>query len=289
LYFSNAAKIVAIADRVKEEHQKLFKLDDSKYLVINNSLDFSKYPDKKNITIPKKYKKLLLFGRVSELKRNSIETAIDFYDWCRENYNSDMELTIVGDGEILDEIKEKYKEKNIIFKGAVLDINKEIEDKDILLGVDRCALESVASKKPSIICGYNNNVSLITPKNIKKCIKENFGGYSLTDNKEELFKLKAPEIKKIIEQNYSIVKKELSIDNSSVLNIKNDEFEFNTLIYFEDLNKLIRDIEEEKRKVEDANRQIELLNNKINDITSSKRWKMIDKVGNLKNKIRRRR
>lgn len=165
------------------------------------------------------FDKLLWFGRVSEQKRNSIEIGIEFYEYIKK-YNKSAKLTIVGDGELLEEFKEKYKEKKIDFIGAVSDMTPYIEDSDILLGVDRCMLEAVASKKPAVICGYRKNITLVTPSIIKAAIKENFTGINLKDDKEEILKYNEKELKKIIEKNYSYVKENLQITNSVYLEIE---------------------------------------------------------------------
>jgi len=241
VFFENASKIIAITRPVKEEHQKIFNLPDDKYVIINNSLDFSKYPDIEVPKLPKKYKKLLLFGRVSEQKRKSITTAVAFYNWCRENYNPDMKLTVVGNGEILEEMKEKYKDTDIVFKGAVSDMKPEIEKADILLGVDRCMLEAVASKKPAVICGYNENVTLITKDKLDTCIEENFGGYTLKDDKEGIFKYSEEEMKNNLEECYQYIKKKLSITNSIYLDIKPFPNKFDINYYFKDVNRMAKD------------------------------------------------
>lgn len=277
LFFNNASKIIAITEKVKKEHQDIFKLDESKYITIKNSLDFSKFPDIEVPKIPKKYKRLLLFGRISEQKRNSIYTAIDFYHWCRENYNDKMQLTVVGDGEIFAEIKEKYKDEDIDFKGAVSDMEPEIAKADILLGVDRCMLEAVASKKPSIICGYNKNVVLITPENLPTAVEENFGGYTLKDDKGELFRYNTEQITNILEENYQYVKRELSITNSVFLDIDPFPNSFDMNIYFNDLSNLINEVE----KMKELNNLIKEENIYITDelrkIVNSKRWKIINR------------
>ena len=241
IFFENASKIIAITKPVKKEHQELFKLKDDKYLIINNSLDFKKFPDIEIPKIPKKYKKLLLFGRVSEQKRNSIETAIKFYNWSKENYNPNMKLTVVGDGEIFDEIVNKYKNTDIVFKGAVSDMKSQIEKADILLGVDRCMLEAVGSKKPAVICGYNENVSLITKEKLDTCIEENFGGYSLKDDKEEIFNMSIDDMKKNIEDCYQYIRKELSITDCVYLDIKPFPNIFDIDYYFNDINRMAKD------------------------------------------------
>lgn len=131
-----------------------------------------------------------------------------------------MTLTIAGDGEILNELKEKYNDKSIVFKGAVADIISEIQKADVVLGVDRCILEAIASKKPAIVCGYNRNTILITPQNIKDAIKENFTGINLNDDKDELFKYNENELLDIINQNYDYASKKLGIENSIYLDIE---------------------------------------------------------------------
>ena len=241
-YFKNASKIIAIAEKVKQEHQLLFHLPDSKYLIVKNSLDFDDFKDTP-VKLPKKYQKLLLFGRVSEEKRTSIEAAISFYFTFHRTYNLDATLTIAGDGNILEEMKTYYEGHGIKFIGAVKDMPKEIEKADILLGVDRCALEAIASKKPTIICGYNGNISLVTPQNIKTCVEENFGGYSLKDDKKELFRYNKEEMKDIIEKNYQYVKKELSINKNIYLDIETMQFTPDLDDFLKDINRVGKQID----------------------------------------------
>lgn len=275
IYFRYASKIIAITARVYEEHINLFKLPKEKYIILNNSLDFSKYPDKKIEKLNTNFDKLLWFGRVSEQKRNSIEIGIEFYNYIKK-YNKDAKLTIVGDGEILDEFKEKYKEKNINFIGAVSDMTPYIEDSDILLGVDRCMLEAVASKKPAVICGYRKNLVLVTPSIIKAAIKENFTGINLKDDKEEILKYNEKELKKIIEKNYSYVKENLQITNSVYLDIEPMEF-INI-----DLNQIIENTNENVEKIcslENESKRLFLDNQRLYSLMDkSSKKKMFDKL-----------
>ena len=302
VYFECASKIIAITDAVKEEHQKLFNIPENRYIVINNSLDFSKYPNKKIDKLDYPYNKFLLFGRVSEQKRTSIETAVKFYEYCKEKYNPNITLTVVGDGEIFEEITEKYKDKNINFKGAVSDMAPEIENADVLLGVDRCMLEAVASKKPAVVCGYKGNVVLITPKNIKDAIKENFTGINLKDDKDELFKYSEKELIKILNDNYEYVSKKLAITDSVYLDIAPFEVRSDLFSVFEGLNyyiEKIKDLEQENHKLYLSNQELyknidcktaenkELLN-KINSILESKRYKFINRSADLVNTVLRR-
>lgn len=267
IYFECASKIIAITDKVKQEHIELFKLPKEKYLVINNSLDFSKYPDKKVNKIPKKFNKLMWFGRISEQKRTSIDTAVEFYNYYREKYNSSATLTIVGDGELFEEMVNKYQDKNITFKGAVSDMIPEIEKADILLGVDRCMLEAVASKKPAVVCGYKKNVILITPKNIKKAIEENFTGINLDNDKDELFNYTEKELLEILDDNYHYVANNLAISSSVYLDISPLKKESNLESVFLGLNyysEKIKNLEQENKELylrtQDLYKEINQLN-----------------------------
>lgn len=267
IYFECASKIIAITDKVKQEHIELFKLSKEKYLVINNSLDFSKYPDKKVNKISKKFNKLMWFGRISEQKRTSIDTAVEFYNYYREKYNSSATLTIVGDGELFEEMVNKYQDKNITFKGAVSDMIPEIEKADILLGVDRCMLEAVASKKPAVVCGYKKNVILITPKNIKKAIEENFTGINLDNDKDELFNYTEKELLEILDDNYHYVANNLAISSSVYLDISPLKKESNLESVFLGLNyysEKIKNLEQENKELylrtQDLYKEINQLN-----------------------------
>lgn len=267
IYFECASKIIAITDKVKQEHIELFKLPKEKYLVINNSLDFSKYPDKKVNKISKKFNKLMWFGRISEQKRTSIDTAVEFYNYYREKYNSSATLTIVGDGELFEEMVNKYQDKNITFKGAVSDMIPEIDKADILLGVDRCMLEAVASKKPAVVCGYKKNVILITPKNIKKAIEENFTGINLDNDKDELFNYTEKELLEILDDNYHYVANNLAISSSVYLDISPLKKESNLESVFLGLNyysEKIKNLEQENKELylrtQDLYKEINQLN-----------------------------
>lgn len=287
IYFECASKIIAITDKVKQEHIELFKLPKEKYLVINNSLDFSKYPDKKVNKISKKFNKLMWFGRISEQKRTSIDTAVEFYNYYREKYNSSATLTIVGDGELFEEMVNKYQDKNITFKGAVSDMIPEIEKADILLGVDRCMLEAVASKKPAVVCGYKKNVILITPKNIKKAIEENFTGINLDNDKDELFNYTEKELLEILDDNYHYVANNLAISSSVYLDISPLKKESNLESVFLGLNyysEKIKSLEQENKELylrtQDLYKEINQLNEYLRKSIIGRLARKIDRKKN---------
>lgn len=266
IYFECASKIIAITEKVQQEHINLFHLPKEKYIIINNSLDFSKYPNKTVKKISQPYDNLMWFGRVSEQKRTSIETAVKFYKYYKEKYNHNAMLTIVGDGEICTEMKEKYQDKTIVFKGAVSDMIPEIDKVDILLGVDRCMLEAVASKKPAIICGYKGNVTLVTPRNIKDAIEENFTGINLKDGRDELFKYKETELIELINENYDYVSKHLAITDSVYLDIEKFNGVSQLTSVFNGLNYYIDKIKELEKENKQYYLKTQELYQHINDL-----------------------
>lgn len=148
--------------------------------------------------------------------------------------------------------KEKYREKSIVFLGAVSDMTPEIEKSDILLSVDRCLLEAVASKKTTIVCGYKRNIILITPNNIKDAIKDNFTGINLKDDKDELFKYSETELIKLINKNYGYVSKHLTITDSVYLDIEKFTEDSNILSVFKGLNYYIDKI----KNLDEENKQL---------------------------------
>ena len=220
MYFKNASQIVAVTEKTKKENSKLFNIDLSKYKVINNSLDFSEYEDLKINNNLKKINKFMYFGRLAVEKEKSIIAAIDFFKDYKEIFNENATLKIVGDGALLESLKEEYECEYIKFTGAVADTIKELNKTDAVIGVDRCILEGIAAKRIAIISSYSGNISLVTPKIMEKEIEENFSGKSLDDNKEELTKYSKEELKEIIKTNYKMIENKLSISNSIITELE---------------------------------------------------------------------
>ena len=237
MYFKNASQIVAVTEKTKKENSKLFNIDLSKYKVINNSLDFSEYEDLKINNNLKKINKFMYFGRLAVEKEKSIIAAIDFLKDYKENINENATLKIVGDGALLESLKEEYECEYIKFTGAVADTIKELNKTDAVIGVDRCILEGIAAKRIAIISSYSGNISLVTPKIMEKEIEENFSGKSLDDNKEELTKYSKEELKEIIKTNYKMIENKLSISNSIITELEDKDMKIDPVELFKTFSK----------------------------------------------------
>ena len=237
MYFKNASQIVAVTEKTKKENSKLFNIDLSKYKVINNSLDFSEYEDLKINNNLKKINKFMYFGKLAVEKEKSIIAAIDFFKDYKEIFNENATLKIVGDGALLESLKEEYECEYIKFTGAVADTIKELNKTDAVIGVDRCILEGIAAKRIAIISSYSGNISLVTPKIMEKEIEEKFSGKSLDDNKEELTKYSKEELKEIIRNNYKMIENKLSISNSIITELEDKEMKIDSVELFKTFSK----------------------------------------------------
>ena len=290
IYFEYASKIIAITNNVMKENELLFDQPKNKYMIINNSIDFSKFPDVKVTSLNYPYNRFLLFGRISKEKQDSIETAIKYYRYCKQKYNPNISMTVVGDGDILKFVKENNPD--IFFKGEVVDIQSEIKNADVLLGVDRCALESVASKKPTVVCGYNKNISLITSKNIEQAVKENFNGSNLKNDLDELYKYKEEELINEINKNYQYISNRLSIKDNVFLDILPFNGQGNFKNLFDGLNdysKKVCKLEKENKRLFDLTQKLyKDLKKSYDDIEQIKNNTLGIKIRNQYDKIKTR-
>jgi len=250
MYLRNAYKIIAITENVKKYNMELFKIPDNKYLVINNSINLKLFNnDENNINFP--IKKFLLISRLSKEKEQSIKNGIELfakYNECQK----DSELRIVGSGPILKEIENYIKEKNyknINFIGRSSEIEKEISNSDIVLGLGRCIIEAMASKKICCIIGYEKLKPIISKDNIEKAMFENFSGRGLPDETidsiiKQIREKEKEEIKKIVNDNYKVIKEKLDLEKNIYIISENIKVDYGQTI--KQLFYIIKNIQDER-------------------------------------------
>ena len=179
------------------------------------------------------------------------------------------------------ETRQKYKTRK-----------SEIKNADVLLGVDRCALESVASKKPTVVCGYNKNISLITSKNIEQAVKENFNGSNLKNDLDELYKYKEEELINEINKNYQYISNRLSIKDNVFLDILpfNGQGNFKNLYDgLNDYSKKVCKLEKENKRLFDLTQKLyKDLKKSYDDIEQIKNNTLGIKIKNKYDKIKTR-
>lgn len=237
IYFKNAYRIIAITENVKKYNMELFNIPEYKYKVVPNSIDLELFNNEIKSQVP--IKNFLLISRLSNEKEKSIKIGIDLF----EEYSKKVEgckLRIAGSGNASEKIKTyvENKESNIELIGRTQNIPEEIEKADIVLGMGRCMLESMASKRICCIIGYENLKPILKKDIIEQAMLENFSGRGLKDENtiniiNEILSLDQVTLEKITNQNYEYVNKKLNIKNN-VFSI-DDKIETN----YEDANVLL--------------------------------------------------
>lgn len=249
MFFENASKIVCIAENTKNEIEELFHVGENHYKIIPNSLDMDLF---KNDKISKNIKKFGIVARLSEEKYISITKGIDlFVDYSKKHKG--CSLIVVGDGPILDRLKEYVRgNKDITFVGRTSDVAGFMKKIDAYIGVDRSILEAIASKKLAIVSSYYGNINIVTKDNIEEASLANFSGNNLENDSKVLDKicnLSMSDYKKIVDSNYLFVNNKYSVDNNIYTDVIN-EVKFPRYDYvFEETNRLLGEVKMWKNKV----------------------------------------
>lgn len=141
-----------------------------------------------------------------------------------EEYSKKVEeckLRIAGSGNASKKIKTyvENKESNIELIGRTQNIPEKIEKADIVLGMGRCILESMALKRICCIIGYENLKTILKEDIIEQAMLENFSGRGLKDENNiniinEILSLDQVTLEKITNQNYEYVNEKLNIKNN---------------------------------------------------------------------------
>ena len=204
LYYKMASKIIAIQEASKKENMERFKLEENKYKVIPNCVDFLEFNSKSPINL----NKVLLISRFEKDKKNGVINGLRWFLEYKK-LNSKAELTIVGDGSQRQKVEEQIKELKIEchMLGARNDIRDIMEQNGIILGIARCAQEAIAMKRIAIITGNEDFQGIITNDNIEKFSYTNFqdiknGKKEYAEVAKQVYLLKNKDIGKIVDKNY---------------------------------------------------------------------------------------
>lgn len=262
LFYENSSKIICITENVKKYHKKRFQIDEEKYLVIKNSINFDIYKCENELQkkLPENF---LIVSRIASEKWNSILNAIEVFKNYSNKVDFKTKLTIIGDGDKKQELikileGEKY---DIEYKGATNEVNKIINENDVVFGLGRCIVEALATKRIAIISGYEHEKGIVRPEKLEIALEENLSGRNLEDitiedQANELLSLDKQLIEHITEKNYQIIKQKLDIEkNVYVLpeDTKTTTFNYNSL--YSEINKMSQKIEEFKQKSDDIWRE----------------------------------
>ena len=243
-----AEKIVAITESAKEENMKHYNIkDDGKYIVINNSIKFDRML-KQNNNIPHNITNFLIVSRFGNEKLTSIRNAIKiFKEYNRKHKES--KLTLVGGGEYENEVKKELEDikEYTNFLGARNNVLDIMLDNDIVIGLDRCILEAIATKRIAVISGYENITEIVTKDNIEVASGENFSGRGLKEKTvneivQELEQLRSKQIEEIVSTNFEYIYKNFNCEKNIYVLREAKKVNTDSKIWYSNIVKLINEI-----------------------------------------------
>jgi glycosyltransferase involved in cell wall biosynthesis len=157
-------KIVAVSEDVKEDIIRYDSIDPSKIEVIPNGIDVERFnPEKNTANIRKEFSLeeddivIGFIGRIVPAK--GLEYLLNALPYLKEEFKS-IKLLIVGEGSLVEELKERAKKNNIfdniLFTGKRRDIPEILASINIFVmpsiaeGLPNALLEAMAMGKPIV-------------------------------------------------------------------------------------------------------------------------------------------
>ncbi len=314
-FFENSYKIIAVSKGGADSNKEYYNLDEKKYIILKNSINFNQYKSKIEV---KQIKRFIILARIAPEKMTSIKNGIELFTKYQDYSNdNDIVLDIYGDGPEEENLKKYISEinsdnkYNINLKGATNDVQSVINEHDVVLAIGRCILEAMAMKRIAIISGNSGEEPLkfiVKEDNIYEAIEQNFSGNvlkkeDLEDVVKELNNLNEYKIKEITDKNYNIIYEKLNIQNNvyCIAEDEKDNTDYNKILWtiFENQNNdieqtrsAVNNLKEDKKRLEesienyktDIDKNIhdyEKLKEEINNIYNSKRWKYINKIAKI--------
>lgn len=158
--------VVAVSEDIKEYLINNYGVNSENIFVTVNGIDtekFSKeidYTDIKNeFNLKNNTNRIVYISRLDESRALVAKQLVNIAGELNNKIDN-LEIVIVGGGDVFDEINAKANEINtklnknlIIMTNARTDINKFATCGDIFIGVSRAALEAMACERPTIVAG----------------------------------------------------------------------------------------------------------------------------------------
>lgn len=174
----------------EENRQELlgYKVKDENIQVISNRIDFNEISVDKHASDVYRNRKLtdtinmLLITRFSETKINSIRYTIQLAEKLAKE-NVPVELTILGSGYFLKQIKEEANEINqklgqeiIKLPGYQNNVEEYVRDAHLIFGKGRSVIDGIMQNKLSAVVNEDNQVFICTPDNFDQLSDYNLTG-----------------------------------------------------------------------------------------------------------------
>jgi len=190
ILFKNAQKVVAITEEVRDFLEKELQVSNSKIVVLPNYL-----PDgfRENRSVAE-INRFVCLGRVDADRLDLLKGALSVIS-SKAVVNKNMSLDIIGSGGALNEvvecarvINERLGREVVSFRGQINDVEEVLNSYDAVIGMGRSALESIQSKRLTIVIGYDGFLrGVLDGANFKDFSFANFTGRNLPTCSEETF------------------------------------------------------------------------------------------------------
>jgi len=199
-YITNwGEKVVAVSEDIKTYLMDNYDVNPTDIYVTINGIDtvkFSKDADHSDIieefSLEQDTKKIVY---ISRMDADRALVAFHLAEIVPElvKINPDIEIVIVGNGNVYAELEEKVNAINkqlgkryIVLAGARTDIYKFAALSDIFVGVSRSALEAMACEKPVIVAGNEGYLGTFDEDKLENAIDTNFCCRGLANSTPEL-------------------------------------------------------------------------------------------------------
>ena len=187
-YISNwGKKVVAVSEDIKTYLMDNYKINPTDIFVTINGIDVNKFsPEADASEIVNEFglnpdsKKIVYISRMDADRALAAFHLVEIAPKLLEK-QPDLEIVIVGGGNVFDELKEKADSENekagrryIVLTGGRSDIYKFANLGDIFIGVSRSALEAMACAKPTIVAGNEGYIGIFDEDKLAVGIDTNF-------------------------------------------------------------------------------------------------------------------
>ncbi len=199
-YITNwGEKVIAVSEDIKTYLIDNYHTNPSDIYVTINGIDTNKFSKDADISsvveefsLEQNTKKIVYISRMDS---DRALVAFHLVEIVPElvKVNPDIEVVIVGGGNVFDELKakvdainEKLGKRHIVLTGGRTDIYKFCALSDIFVGVSRSALEAMACEKPVIVAGNEGYLGIFDEDKLAPAIDTNFCCRGLAESSPEL-------------------------------------------------------------------------------------------------------